>query len=83
MLAGVPVPDRLILTIAGSLRDADLDDTAERLENGYDRETKLLALSIAERDNILQVLVDCPDGLCELRAVLLSEQTWRAREGLA
>ena len=30
-----------------------------------------------------QVLVDCPDGLCELRAVALKQQEWRAREGLS
>jgi hypothetical protein len=83
MLAGVPVPDRLVLTIAGNLRQAGLDATAGRLENGYDTETKVLALSIAERDDILQVLVDCPDGLGELRAVLLQERVWRVREGLA
>ena len=81
MLAGVPVPDRLILTLAAKLRDAGLDDTAERLENGYDRETKILALSIGERDDIC-VLVDCDDGLGELRATLLKEQVWRAREGI-
>jgi hypothetical protein len=31
----------------------------------------VLALDIPERDEILELLVDCPDGLCELRAVLL------------
>ena len=82
MLAGVPVPDRLVLTIASNLRDAGLGTTAGRLENGYDRETKLLAFSIAERDDILQVLVDCPEGLGELRAVLIQEHAWRVREGL-
>jgi hypothetical protein len=43
----------------------------------------MLALTIVDRDDILQVLVDCPDGLCELRAVLLKQQEWRAREGLS
>ena len=82
MLAGVPVPDRLVLTIARNLRHAGLDATAGRLENGYDTETKVLALSIAERDDILHVLVDCPEGLGELRAVLIQEHAWRVREGL-
>ena len=60
MLAGVPVPDRLVIQIAQKLRDAGHDDTAERLETAYDQETKVLALSISARDNILQVVVDCP-----------------------
>jgi hypothetical protein len=29
-----------------------------------------------------EVLVECPDGLCELRAVLLKQQAWRDREGI-
>ena len=45
MFAGTPVDDRLVLGLAGKLRDADLGDAAEKLENGYDRETKILALS--------------------------------------
>jgi hypothetical protein len=28
------------------------------------------------------VLDDCPDGLAELRGVLLREHAWRQREGL-
>ena len=82
-LAGVPVDDKRVLTLAAKLRDAGLDDTAERLETAYDRETKVLALEVRERDEILTVLVDCPEGLCELRAVLLKQQEWRAREGIS
>jgi hypothetical protein len=43
----------------------------------------VLALSITARDDILEVLVDCPEGLCELRAVLLKQQVWRDREGIS
>ncbi len=82
-LAGIPIEDKRVLTLAGKLRDAGLDDTAERLETAYDLETKVLALSIAHRDDLLQVLVDCPEDLCELRAVLLQQQAWRDREGLS
>jgi hypothetical protein len=81
-LAGVPINDKLVLTIASRLRDAGLSVTAERLETAYDRETMVLALDIPERDEILQVLVDCAEGLCELRAVLLKQQEWRVREGI-
>ena len=77
-----PIDDKRVLTLAAKLRDAGLDDTAERLETAYDRETAVLALAITARDEILQVLVDCPEGLCELRAVLLKQQAWRGREGI-
>jgi hypothetical protein len=42
----------------------------------------VLALSIAHRDDLLRALVGCPEGLCELRAVLLQQQAWRGREGI-
>jgi hypothetical protein len=75
--------DQLVLTIASRLRDGGLDDTAERLETAYDRETAVLALSISAHDDILQVLVDCPEGLCELRAVLLKQRAWCDRGGIS
>ncbi len=64
------------------LRDAGCDDTAARLESGYEHQARLLGLSTAERDEILAVLVDCPDGLGELRAVLVQQHEWRVREGM-
>jgi hypothetical protein len=82
MLAGTPVRDQDVLELAGLLRDAGFDDTAERLENAYDLETKVLALTIAEREQILRALEDCPDGLAELRGVLTAEHTGRVRDGL-
>ena len=74
--------DRDVLEIAGLLRDAGLDDTAEKLENAYDSETRVLALTIADREAILRALEDCPDGLAELSGVLVREHEWRVREGL-
>ena len=82
-LAGLPVDDKLVLRLAAKLRDAGLAGTAERLENAYDRETRVLALNIRERDEILQALVDCPDELAELRAVLVQQQMWRRLEGIS
>jgi hypothetical protein len=52
-LAGVPVPDRDVLELARLLREAGFADTAERLEVTYDRDAKIIALSIAEREEIL------------------------------
>jgi hypothetical protein len=69
-LAGVSVEDKLVLTLAAKLRDAGLDETAER-SRPTTLGRKVLALSIAHWDAMLQVLVDCPEGLCELRPVLL------------
>ena len=43
---------------------------------------KLLALSIDERAIILGQLEDPPDGLSELRGVLMNEHQWRQRTGL-
>jgi hypothetical protein len=42
----------------------------------------LLALTIDERAIILAALENPPDGLAELRAVLLNEHAWRQRTGL-
>jgi hypothetical protein len=83
LLAGVPVPDRLVLQLAGHLRAAGSHSIATRLEHACDTHVKLLALLIGERRSILAVLADCPPGLGELRAVLLQEHAWRVREGLA
>lgn len=55
---------------------------ADRLESTLDDDVKLLALTIDERAIILGSLEDPPDGLAELRAVLLNEHEWRQRTGL-
>lgn len=82
MLCGIPVDESHVVELAGMLRDAGHDDTSARLERAQERQTKLLALSIDEREQILSVLLECPDGLAELRGVLLQEHVWRQREGL-
>jgi hypothetical protein len=45
--------------------------------------SQTLALTPDERTAALGVLDDPPDGLAELRGVLLREHDWRMREGLA
>jgi hypothetical protein len=45
-------------------------------------ETKVLALTLVDRESILWALDDPPESLAELRAVLLQEIAWRQREGL-
>jgi len=82
MLAGLSVPDRDVLELAALLRLARFDDVAEKVEVACDRETKVLALTIPEREAIIRALEDAPDGLAELRGLLLREHEWRARVGL-
>ena len=79
-LAGIPVADRAVLQLAASLREAELVDTAERLERAYDREARIVALDIPDREAILRVLEDCPEELAELLATLLQEHVWRQHE---
>ena len=82
-LAGIPVADKVVLHLAASLREAELVDTAERLERAYDREARIVALDVPDREAILRVLEECPDELLELQATLLQERVWLQREGLA
>ena len=58
MLAGIPVRDQDVLEIARLLRGAGFDDTAGRLEDAYDVECKVLALTIPDREAMLRALED-------------------------
>jgi len=82
MLAGIPVADKDVLELARLLREAGFEDVAERLEDAYDSEVTVLALTVPEREAILRALDDPPEGLAELRDVLLLEHESRKREGL-
>jgi len=68
-----PGPRRRRLHLAGLLRAAGFDDVASTLTHALLIEMKIQALSIADREAILRALEDCPDGLAELRGVLLRE----------
>jgi hypothetical protein len=81
MLAGFPVRDADVLELARLLREAGFDATAEWLEAAYDREAKIVALTIPEREEIIRALADPPDGLTELRGVLLAEHEGRCDRG--
>ena len=82
-LAGLPVADRAVLELTRRLRKNELDATAERLERACDREAKIVALDITDREAILRVLEDCPDepdrAACHARA---GARLAAAREGL-
>jgi hypothetical protein len=55
---------------------------ADPLAGAATDQVALLALTIDERAIILAALEDPPDGLAELRGVLMNEHEWRQREGL-
>ena len=78
-LAGVPVQDDLIQELA---RMVDYEALATKLETAYGRMTRVLALTIPEREAILSAMDDVPAGLEELHGVLLREAQWRRAEGL-
>jgi hypothetical protein len=82
MLAGVQVSAAATDELAGLVAAAGADALAERLRRGLADDVKLLALTLDERSVILGTLDDPPDGLAELRGVLLNEHEWRNREGL-
>jgi hypothetical protein len=77
-LAGVPLRDEIVLELARLVDDYDLDSI---LEDAYGRVVKVFALTITERETIIRALVDCPDELTELRALLVAEFVARNREG--
>ena len=81
-VAGVRVRDEDVLSLARMLYDADFDDTAEALVVALEAEQGIVGLSIEDREAIVSTLDDPPEGLCELRGVLLTEHEWRLREGL-
>jgi hypothetical protein len=73
LLAGLPGPDRLMLELAQCLRTEGLNETAEILEDAFDDERGVVALTISDREAILRALKYCPYGLSDLRGVLLLE----------
>jgi hypothetical protein len=78
MLAGIRVSSDLVRELAAIVDEP----TATMLERALEVETVILALSIEDRERIIRALDDPPEGLAELRGVLLQEHEWRVREGL-
>ena len=81
-LAGLGVPDEQVLDLVDMLRDAGYEQTAERLRWAVRYGDELVGLRIADRLAILDVLDEAPEGLTDLRGVLVSEHRWRVRHGL-
>jgi hypothetical protein len=83
-LAGIPIRDEDVFKLAGLLRSGGFEDVAEKLTKALLLETKVLALTVTDRESMLWALDEPPtDALAsELRGVLLHEHEWRVREGL-
>jgi hypothetical protein len=83
MLNGLPVPSYAVDDeLADLVRAAGADELAHRLERALETEVKLVALTLDERALMLSALEDPPEGLAELRAVLLADHQWRRSGGL-
>ena len=81
-LAGVPIRDEDVFKLAG-LPSGGFEVVADKLDHALLLETKVLALTVIDRESMLWALDEPPTGgLAELRGVLLGEHEWRVREGL-
>jgi hypothetical protein len=82
-IAGTSVRDGYLLELATMLRTACCDTTAERLADAILADKPRINLSVDDREAILSVLSDPPNGeLAELRGVLLQDRAWRHAHGL-
>jgi hypothetical protein len=75
----MPIPERDVETLA------ELVDEPTRgvLGKALDLETRIVALTIEDRERILRALADPPTtALAELRGALLEEHEGRVRAGL-
>jgi len=75
LLTDVELDSEDVLWLATELIVTGRSDTAEALLHADDEDTDM-ALTIVQRDTLLQVLDDPPQRLAQLRAALLDEQTW-------
>ena len=90
MEAAAALKQRRPLLSGGEVSDIDLIKQVEagefevvsQLECAFNDQATPIALTIDERSIILGQLEETPEGLAELRAVLLSEHEWRQRTGL-
>jgi hypothetical protein len=82
LLAGVRISEPVAFDLADLLRDGGFDISAEKLDHARASGRSVVALTIPDREAMVRVLDDPPDGLAQLRGVLLREHVWRRRVGL-
>jgi len=79
-LAGLRIPDEDVRKLLERVNEP----TRSFLEKSLVLEAEVVALTIEDRERILRALDHVrTDALGELRAVLLQEHEWGARDGLA
>ena len=81
-LAGLDITDDCTLELVKRLRRAAFEHQADTIEGALVAGQAEVSLTLPDRLAVLTVLDDPPDGLAELRGVLLSEHEWARREGL-
>ncbi len=80
-LAGVPIRDDDVRELERLLREGGFVDVASKLDRALTIWTRVLALTVVDRESMLWALDEPPtDALAELRGVLLAEHEWRVRE---
>ena len=82
-LAGTAVTDHDTFELARVLRESGSPEVAQKLEKALTLGTRILGLTIDDRESMLLALHEPPtDGLAELQSVLLLEHEGRVRNGL-
>jgi len=78
-LAGVSVREENVAALAERLLEAGFEDTADVLLVALNAEQDLVALSVSDREAMLQARRDPPSGLAELHGLLLADHEKRGR----
>jgi hypothetical protein len=79
LICGLEIPSRLVLGLAVIVDDKELQT---KLTDALAHNVDVLGLDIYEREMLLDALDDPPEGLENLRDVLLNELAWLRGEGI-
>jgi hypothetical protein len=79
LICGLEIPSRLVLGLAVIVDDKELQT---KLTDALAHNVDVLGLDIYEREMLLEALDDPPEGLENLRDVLLNELAWLRGEGI-
>jgi hypothetical protein len=79
LICGLEIPSRLVLGLAVIVDDKELQT---KLTDALAHNVDVLGLDIYEREMLLEALDDPPEGLEDLRDVLLNELAWLRGEGI-
>jgi hypothetical protein len=82
-LAGLDIMDDCLLGLVARLRRAGFQHQADTIEGALVSAQPDVSLTIPDRVALVAVLEDAPEGLAELRGVLLEEHVGHVRDGLA